>query len=181
MKGVRHRDSNEATLRAFYNTSSRVCSTRPASVLPRQAKVNRISQDVGGQMFEQAKNLRPGDVVIDRGRRFIVKRVVINPDTGMIGIINTDDSWHGEYHPDEYLGIVSRATGIQLSTARFATLLTTAQAWDGRYAGMCHAQQCFLFDEFVFADRWCVLVRLEQRRQWDIPRVAGGRLFTRCG
>ena len=64
-------------------------------------------------MFEQAKNLRPGDVVIDRGRRFTVKRVVINPDTGMIGIINTDDSWHGEYHPEEYLGIVKRATEIQ--------------------------------------------------------------------
>src|SRR5262249_24856729 len=130
-------------------------------------------------MFEQAKNLRPGDVVIDRGRRFTVKRVVINPDTGMIGIINTDDSWHGEYHPEEYLGIVNRATGIQLSTTRFATLLKNAQAWDSRYAGMCHAETDFLLGNFVFGDNLSVYASVEQCQQCDIPRAASGRLFTR--
>ena len=58
-------------------------------------------------MFKQAKDLKEGDVVIDRGRRFTVKRIIVNPDSGMISIVNKDDSWHGEYHPEEYLGVVA--------------------------------------------------------------------------
>jgi hypothetical protein len=66
-------------------------------------------------MFKQAKDLKEGDVVIDRSRRFTVKRIIVNADTGMISIVNTDDSWHGEYHPEEYLGVIARAA-IRLST-----------------------------------------------------------------
>jgi hypothetical protein len=83
-------------------------------------------------MFKQAKDLKEGDVVIDRGRRFTVKRIIVNPDTGMIAIINTDDSWHGEYHPEEYLGIVARA-GIQLSTRRW----DVSRVVDGRDLTRC--------------------------------------------
>jgi hypothetical protein len=60
-------------------------------------------------MFEQVKNLRPGDVIINRSRRFTVKRIVVNRNTGMIDIIDTDDEHHGPYHPDEYIGVEKRA------------------------------------------------------------------------
>jgi hypothetical protein len=63
-------------------------------------------------MFDQIKNLKPGDVIINRSRRFTVKRIVVNQQTGMIDIIDTDDERHGPYHPDEYIGIEKRATGI---------------------------------------------------------------------
>jgi hypothetical protein len=94
-----------------------------------------------GRMFKQAKDLKEGDVVIDRGRRFTVKRIIVNPDTGMISVINTDDSWHGEYHPEEYLGVVARV-GIQperenlcqAHTHRIARVFAAARkSWNPSY------------------------------------------------
>ena len=79
----------------------------------------------------------------------------------------------------KFIGIEKRATGIQLSTARFAELLRYAAAWDSHYKAMCHAQQGWLTENFVFGDHRCTLTPVELRRQWDIPRVVGGKLFTR--
>jgi len=82
-------------------------------------------------MFDQIKNLKPGDAIINRSRRFTVKRIVINPETGMIDIIDTNDERHGPYHPDEYIGIEKRATGIAelpLSRNQFEILKQFATA-----------------------------------------------------
>jgi hypothetical protein len=130
-------------------------------------------------MFKQAKNLKEGDVVIDRGRRFTVKRIVVNPDTRMIDIIDTNDERHGPYHPEEYLGVIARAA-IRLSTIRFAELLKNAQAWDRRYADLCHAQESWLLENFVFGDNYCISATLEARRRWNVPRAVDGKLYTVC-
>jgi hypothetical protein len=130
-------------------------------------------------MFKQAKDLKEGDTVIDRGRRFTVKRIIVNADTGMISIVNTDDSWHGEYHPEEYLGVIARA-GIQLSTHRFAELLKNAQSWDRRHASMCHAQTEWLTGNFVFADNLRIHVNAGDLKKWDTPQRVNGKTFTRC-
>jgi hypothetical protein len=70
--------------------------------------------------FSKIKDLKPGDIVLDRGRRFTVKQIIIHPETGMYDLIDTDNMRHGPYHPDEIIGIETRATGIRLSTPRFA-------------------------------------------------------------
>jgi hypothetical protein len=37
-----------------------------------------------------------------------------------------------------------------------------------------------LIENFAFADNYCVYVSLENRRRWDVPKVAGKHLFTAC-
>jgi hypothetical protein len=69
--------------------------------------------------FEQIKNLKPGDTVLDRGRRFTVKQIIIHPDTGMYDLIDTNDVRHGPYHGDEYIGLVLQQTGIRLPSSPF--------------------------------------------------------------
>ena len=66
------------------------------------------------------------------------------------------------------------------TTRRFAQLLRDARAWDSRYQGMCHAQEEWLLENFAFGDELCIYVNLRDRQRWDIPRVAGGHLFTIC-
>jgi hypothetical protein len=127
------------------------------------------------------KNLKPGDTVLDRGRRFTIRRIIIHPVTGMIDIIDTEGIRHGPYHPDEFIGIEKRATGIRSSTARFAQLLRHAQSWDRRHASMCHAQQSWLLESFIFGDAVCQFVAPERQREWNVARPIDGHLFTKCG
>jgi hypothetical protein len=71
---------------------------------------------------------------------------------------------------------------MKLSTSRFAQLLRAAKDWNERYQGMCHAQTEWLTENFCFGDAWCVCASLEDRRRWDIPKVAAGKfLYTRSG
>lgn len=67
------------------------------------------------------------------------------------------------------------------TTTRFAQLLRDAQAWDSRYQAMCHAQTKWLVENFAFGDLVCAYVSPVDRQAWDVPRLAGDRLYTRCG
>jgi hypothetical protein len=64
--------------------------------------------------FSQIKDLKPGDTVLDRGRRFTIKQIIIHPDTGMYDLIDTDNVRHGPFHPEEIIGLTTRAAGITL-------------------------------------------------------------------
>jgi hypothetical protein len=66
------------------------------------------------------------------------------------------------------------------TTRRFAQLLRDAQAWDSRHQAMCHAQQEWLLENFTFADQVCVYATPADREKWDVPRRAGGHLYTVC-
>jgi hypothetical protein len=57
-------------------------------------------------MFKQAKEIRVGDVVYDRGQTFTVKENRVHPATRQIGFIDTKGNFHGWYVAEEYLGIV---------------------------------------------------------------------------
>jgi hypothetical protein len=46
--------------------------------------------------------------------------------------------------------------------------------------GMSRAQKEWRIKNFAFADNYCVYVSLENRRRWDVPKVAGKHLFTVC-
>src|SRR5262245_43990159 len=137
--------------------------------------------------MKRAMEIQVGDRVFDRGRSFKVKEILVDRD-GLIHFIDMQGHLHGPYVPNEFIGVKRPGENgdffigaVKLSTKGVATILRTAKAWEGRYTAMSQAQQCFLCEEFCFADRWCVHVRPEQRQQWDIPRVVGGRLFTVCG
>jgi hypothetical protein len=67
------------------------------------------------------------------------------------------------------------------TTARFAQLLMDAQTRDKRHRAMYHAHVEFLTENFCFADTLCLYVTSPHRQEWDIPRVACGRLYTQCG
>lgn len=62
-----------------------------------------VTQNVGGNM-KKAKDFTAGETVVDRGRRFIIERIVTIPATDQIAFVDTDGGWHGLYSPEEYLG-----------------------------------------------------------------------------
>jgi hypothetical protein len=66
------------------------------------------------------------------------------------------------------------------TTARFAQLLIDAKEWDSRYQAMCHAQEEWLLENFVFGDQLCIYASPIDRQKWNVPRLAGKYLFTRC-
>ena len=66
-------------------------------------------------------------------------------------------------------------------TARFAQLLTDAQTCDKCHQAMYQAHVEFLTENFCFADSLCIYVPSPHKEMWDVPRVADGRLYTRCG
>jgi len=70
---------------------------------------------------------------------------------------------------------------MTVTTARFAELLRDAAAWDERYKAMRHAQEGWLIENFVFGDTICSYATPIDRQKWDVPRLAGKYLFTRCG
>lgn len=55
--------------------------------------------------MKKAKDITLGETVFDRGQRFIVKEVRVDAEHGWIAFLDTEDVWHGVYHPDEYLGV----------------------------------------------------------------------------
>ena len=64
----------------------------------------------------KARNIKSGETVLDRGTRFIIKEVCVSAEPGRLAFIDMQDVWHGNYHPDEYLGI-----GEELSRKYAAT------------------------------------------------------------
>ncbi|HEY1234048.1 MAG TPA: hypothetical protein VGH22_11795 [Candidatus Binatia bacterium] len=54
---------------------------------------------------EKARDIKSGETVLDRGTRFIIKEVCVSPEPDRIAFIDIEGRWHGNYHPDEYLGV----------------------------------------------------------------------------
>jgi hypothetical protein len=69
---------------------------------------------------------------------------------------------------------------VKISTSKFAQLLRDAQKWDEKYPQLCHAQVEYLLTEFCYGDAYCIFANRWDRQAWDVPHVAGNRLFTRC-
>ena len=57
------------------------------------------------KIFEQAKHIKSGETVLDRGTQFIIKEVRVDTNGGKIVFIDLEGVGHGVYHPDEYLGV----------------------------------------------------------------------------
>ena len=57
------------------------------------------------KIIEQAKYMKSGETVVDRGTQFIIKEVRVDTNDGKIVFIDMEGVWHGVYHPDEYLGV----------------------------------------------------------------------------
>jgi hypothetical protein len=57
------------------------------------------------KIIEQAKHIKPGETVVDRGTQFIIKEVRVDTNDGKIVFIDMEGVGHGVYHPDEYLGV----------------------------------------------------------------------------
>jgi hypothetical protein len=55
--------------------------------------------------IEKAREIKSGETVLDRGTRFIIKDVCVSPEPGRVAFIDIEGRWHGNYHPDEYLGV----------------------------------------------------------------------------
>jgi hypothetical protein len=69
--------------------------------LPRMEEIVRSTVKI----IEQAKYIKSGETVLDRGTRFIIKEVRVSTNDGGIVLIDTEGVGHGVYHPDEYLGV----------------------------------------------------------------------------
>ena len=53
--------------------------------------------------YKKAKDFKPGETVRNLGISFIVKEVrVVTGEPGLISFLDTEDVWHGTYHPNEY-------------------------------------------------------------------------------
>ncbi len=57
------------------------------------------------KIYEQAKYIKSGETVLDRGTPFIIKEVRVDANDGKIVFIDVEGAGHGVYHPDEYLGV----------------------------------------------------------------------------
>jgi hypothetical protein len=57
------------------------------------------------KIIEQAKYIRSGETVVDRGTPFIIKEVRVDTNDGKVVFIDMEGVGHGVYHPDEYLGV----------------------------------------------------------------------------
>jgi hypothetical protein len=55
--------------------------------------------------MKKAKEIKPGDIVSNRGQKFVVTEVSVDEGNGWIMFLDTDGVWRGPYHPDEYLGV----------------------------------------------------------------------------
>jgi hypothetical protein len=69
--------------------------------LPRVEEIVRSTVKI----IEQAKYIKSGETVLDRGTRFIIKEVRVDTNDGKIVFIDMEGVGHGVYHPDEYLGV----------------------------------------------------------------------------
>src|SRR5262249_50133818 len=66
--------------------------------------------------YKKAKDFKPGETVRDLGISFIVKEVHVIGKPGLISFLDTEDVWHGTYHPHEYF-----AAGEELACKYAAT------------------------------------------------------------
>ena len=57
------------------------------------------------KIIEQAKYIKSGETVVDRGTPFIIKEVRVDTNDGTVVFIDMEGVGHGVYHPDEYLGV----------------------------------------------------------------------------
>ena len=57
------------------------------------------------KIIEMAKDIKPGEKVLDTGTSFVVKEIRVHLEHGLIAFLDTEDVGHGYYHPDEYLGV----------------------------------------------------------------------------
>jgi hypothetical protein len=57
------------------------------------------------KIIEQAKYIKSGETVVDRGTQFIIKEVRVDTNEGKVVFIDMEGVGHGVYHPDEYLGV----------------------------------------------------------------------------
>jgi hypothetical protein len=57
------------------------------------------------KIIEQAKYIKSGETVLDRGTQFIIKEVRVDTNDDKIVFIDMEGVGHGVYHPDEYLGV----------------------------------------------------------------------------
>ena len=57
------------------------------------------------KIIEQAKYIKSGETVVDRGTQFIIKEVHASTVDGGVVFIDMEGVGHGVYHPDEYLGV----------------------------------------------------------------------------
>jgi hypothetical protein len=57
------------------------------------------------KIIEQAKYIKSGETVVDRGTPFIIKEVRVDTNDGKVVFIDMEGVGHGVYHPDEYLGV----------------------------------------------------------------------------
>jgi hypothetical protein len=55
--------------------------------------------------MKKAKEIKPGDIVFNRGQKFVVKEVRVDAEHGWIAFLDTEGVWHGVYHPEEYLRV----------------------------------------------------------------------------
>ena len=55
--------------------------------------------------FEQAKYIKSGETVLDRGTQFIIKEARVSTNDGKIVFIDKEGVGRGVYQPDEYLGV----------------------------------------------------------------------------
>jgi hypothetical protein len=53
----------------------------------------------------KAKDIKSGEMVVDRGTRFIIKEIRISAEHGPIAFIDIEGVWRGVYNPNEYLGV----------------------------------------------------------------------------
>jgi hypothetical protein len=75
------------------------------------------------KIIEKAKYVKSGETVLDRGTRFIIKEVRVNPDDGGIVLIDMEGVGHGAYHPDEYLGVGEELARKYAATYHWLTCL----------------------------------------------------------
>ena len=86
------------------------------------------------KIFEQAKYIKSGETVLDRGNPFIIKEVRVSTNDGKIVFIDMEGIGHGAYHPDEYLGV-----GEELAYKYAATYgRQEVYAWDNMLSEMTH-------------------------------------------
>ena len=57
------------------------------------------------KIIEMAKDIKPGEKILDTGTSFVVKEIRVHLEHGLIAFLDTEDVGHGYYHPDEYLGV----------------------------------------------------------------------------
>ena len=55
--------------------------------------------------YKKAKDFKPGETIRDLGISFIVKKVRVNAEYGLVAFLDTAGISHGYYHPDEYFGV----------------------------------------------------------------------------